>query len=1185
MNQDPASSDRAIPLAVVGMSALFPGSAQKQAFWRNIVDGRDFITEVPAGHWLVEDYYDPDPSAPGKVYVRRGAFLPAVPFSPMEFGLPPANLPATDSVQLLALLGTKQLLAETRSLREGRVDRGRVSVVLGVAAGTELIGQMAAKIQRPHWAEALRREGLPEATVEAVCQRIFDSYPEWNESTFPGLLANVTAGRVANRFNLGGTNCVVDAACASSLGALALAADELRLGKTDLVVTGGADALNDIFMYMCFSRTPAMSFSGDCRPYSDAADGTMLGEGVGLFALRRLADAERDGDEIYAVIAGVGSSSDGSSKSIYAPRSEGQAEALRRAWSEAGCAPAEIGLIEGHGTATKAGDAAEVEGLKQAFGNAQGRTRPWCALGSVKSQIGHTKSAAGAAGLFKAVMALHHKVLPPTTKVDRPNPQLGLEGSPLYLNTAARPWVEAPGRKRRAGVSAFGFGGSNFHVLVEEYAGPRPAPRVSRARVHLLVLGAESVAALAAALRAALEEAGRTPLAAVARASQFAFDARALHRLVLVVRDPAHFGEQARAVLGRLESGRAAELTLPSAGLYSSAPPAGRELAFLFPGQGSQYVGMGADLAMEFEEARAVWDRAEEEVGNGLAGVVFPPPGFSADSAEFREKELTRTDRAQPAIGLTSLAMLAVLRRAGVAPDFAAGHSYGELTALHAGGVIATAAEFLRLSRARGRLMAEASAEAPGSMTAVLDASDAAELAQAHGLVVANRNSPRQTVVAGPEPAIARFESRLATGAGRRFQRLNVAAAFHTGAVAAAAEHFGAELASWTPGPAAIPVFANSTAQPYPGEPGNIRALLASQLARPVLFQAQIEAMHAAGARIFVEVGPGSALTTLTGQILADRPHRAIALDVRKQNGLEAFWTGIGQLAACGVPVDFAGLWKGFEAEMDDPTVRPLPKGAVAINGTNVGKPYPPAEGAAGRAAPVSERDCQAKPAPSINGPARGMDAPSSPPPSDLPQRLALIEQMHRNLFEATRHFQETLAQSHAAFLQASDTLLRQLTGAPGQAPAPATPTIAPPPPAPAPISAAPAVTLLRPPAIGTYSTNGHSIPAAPPPATASPAARPAPAPLASAPARDFRSIVLGAVAETTGYPEDMIELDMELESGLGIDSIKKVEIFSALQAKIPEFAGVDASQVSKLGTLREILDFTVGLAGGEKKN
>ena len=310
----------------------------------------------------------------------------------------------------------------------------------------------------------------------------------WQESTFPGLLGNVIAGRVANRFDLGGTNCALDAACASSLAALSMAMAELRSGHADTILTGGVDALNDVLMFLCFSQTPALSLTGDCRPFSDQADGTMLGEGVAMLALRRLEDAERDGHRIYAVLRGLGSSSDGRAKSVYAPRPEGQSMALRRTYEDAGYSPTTVGLVEAHGTGTVAGDAAEFAALREVFLEAAPSGTQWCALGSVKSQIGHTKAAAGAASLVKAVLALHHRTLPPTIKVQRPNPALQLETSPFYLNTATRPWFHLADHPRRASVSSFGFGGSNFHVTMEEYTGAATAPRLDASSVRLLLV-------------------------------------------------------------------------------------------------------------------------------------------------------------------------------------------------------------------------------------------------------------------------------------------------------------------------------------------------------------------------------------------------------------------------------------------------------------------------------------------------------------------------------------------------------------------------------------------------------------------------------------------------------------------------------------------------------------------------
>ena len=304
---------------------------------------------------------------------------------------------------------------------------------------------------------------------------------------------------------------MVDAACASSLGAVHLALMELAAGRCDVALTGGLDTFNDIFMYMCFSKTPALSPTGDARPFSAAGDGTTLGEGLGVLTLKRLDDARRDGDRIYAVIKGVGSSSDGKGNAVYAPSAAGQAKCLRRAYESAGVSPETIELVEAHGTGTKVGDAVELSALAEVYRSAKAEGT-WCALGSVKSQIGHTKAAAGAAGLIKAALALHHKVLPPTIKVDRPAEAAAPGQTPFYVNTEARPWLPKADHPRRAAVSAFGFGGSNFHCVLEE-ADPEPAAIAWDGDVQILAFSGPSPAAIRSALDAVPPtRLGRPPL-------------------------------------------------------------------------------------------------------------------------------------------------------------------------------------------------------------------------------------------------------------------------------------------------------------------------------------------------------------------------------------------------------------------------------------------------------------------------------------------------------------------------------------------------------------------------------------------------------------------------------------------------------------------------------------------------
>ncbi|CAM2067037.1 SDR family NAD(P)-dependent oxidoreductase [Sulfidibacter corallicola] len=1245
------------PIAVVGVSALFPGSQDKEGFWRDILSGKDLITDVPSSHWLVEDYYDPDPSVPDKTYAKRGAFLPDVVFDPMTWGVPPSLVPYTDTAQLIALIVARQVLEDAANGQFESMDRSRISVILGATGGQTLMGEMVARLQRPVWIKALREAGLPESRVQEIAESIGSNYTDWKEATFPGLLGNVIAGRIANRLNLGGTNCVTDAACASSLSAVSMAVNELRAGQSDLVITGGVDTMNDIFMFMCFSKTPALSASGDCRPFSDQADGTMLGEGIGMVALKRLADAERDGDRIYAVLRGVGSSSDGRSKSVYAPVSAGQAQALRRAYEEAGFGAETVELVEAHGTGTKAGDAAEFGGLCMVFNETERESRQWCALGSVKSQIGHTKAAAGAAGLFKSVMALHHKVLPPTIKVDRPNPKLELEQSPFYLNTEKRPWVRRPDHPRRAGISSFGFGGSNFHLALEEYTGAElRAPRLRQVPDEWVFFGAETPAQLATTVEAELGNLD-TPgyLSFLARRSQEGMT-RSETRLAVVAKDEADLREKLNKALTHVRQNP--EKPLHSAdGLHYEKGEALGPVAFLFPGQGSQYPGMGADLAMNFEEAMAVWDRSAHHPladGKALHEAVFPIPEFNDEARKAREAYLTRTNVAQPAIGAASLSMLALLEQAEIVPSASAGHSFGEVMALHAAGSL-DEESVLAIARERGKLMAEA-AKLPGAMIAVSSTIDEVRKvieSEKLEVVVANHNAPKQVVLAGTEEAVAQAESHFKR-AGMRPKRLTVATAFHSEIVAASTEPLAAFLESHDFKAPHIPVYGNSEASEYPSEPSQMRRLLAQQLAKPVRFVEQIEAMYEAGIRVFLEVGPASVLTSLVGRILEGRPHLAISLDRKGRNGVTHWHRALARLAAAGVSMKPAALWSDFE-DRPNPRDAAAPKVAIEINGANYNKPYPPPGGAAGLPKPNPEEvpapkevrpvakvepvapapkpaapSAQSRPepprspaaaseanlamtqnptTPAFSNPQPKRPARTQPSPAPAPRQaapsaamnawLAAYSDVQQQTAHAHETYQQTMADTHLAYLQTAEQALHSLvamaggssvqaqagTARPAFAPAPVAaqsmPSLQPKavdaPPAPVVPSIEPALPVEPPraarPAVPETTSAPVAVTPSPKAAPAKPVTpKPEPKPQAVAAANGGVSdLLLRVVADKTGYPQEMLRLDMDLEADLGVDSIKRVEILSAMREAEPNLPEVDPSEMAALQTLAQI--------------
>lgn len=1140
-----------MPLAIVGIGCLFPQADGLESFWSNIKEQIDAIGPVPATHWRPEDYFDADPKRPDLTYARRGGFLDPYPFNPAEFGISPRDLEAIDTAQLLGLVVARMALDDAGILARG-VDRQRVSVILGVTGTLELVIPLGARLGHPLWRKAMRDAGIDDATAERAVNAISDGYVGWQENSFPGLLGNVVAGRIANRLDLGGTNCVVDAACASSLSALHLAGLELAAGRADAVLTGGVDTFNDIFMYMCFSKTPALSPTGDARPFDANADGTILGEGLGMLVLRRLDDALRDGDRIYAVVRGLGTSSDGAGNAVYAPSPAGQAMALREAYARSGINPATVELVEAHGTGTMVGDASEVAALTEVYRDRR-KDGPWCAVGSVKSQIGHTKAAAGAAGLIKAALALYHGVLPPTIKVREPAKAL-TDDSPFYVPVEPRPWLRRDEHPRRAAVSSFGFGGSNFHCVLEEHAGDAGPDWAGIAQI--VAVSAADPSGLRREFDALqLDATNWSSLRRQAAGSRTRFDPRQPWRLVVVLRrrvDISATLERARQLCD--------DPSIEADDVFIGCGQPGR-LGVLFPGQGSQSVGMLRDLACRFPLFREVLDQADrafaaglvEPLATRLSDYIYPPSAFTSDGRAAQEAALRDTAIAQPALGAVSLGALAVLRAFGFQPDAAAGHSYGELTALCAAGCY-DAPSLFALSQLRGRLMAGRRVGDSGAMLAVMASPDEVEdavRAERVDVVVANRNGPAQAVLSGPTVEIERAE-RFLTSRRMRHVRLPVAAAFHSPLVADATGPFRAALEPITFADAQLPVFANSTSAEYPRDPQAVRDQLAAQLAQPVDFVSQIRNMNASGVRTFVEVGPGATLTRLVRTILDGTPHHAVALDGRAVDGSDIAAL-LASLATLGYPI---------RLDQWDPQATAPPARKIGLFVPICGANYRPPKVATPEHKNVTSTHpvpvVQRMPEPLQNGPARPTRQPE-PASSEL---------AHASI-AAFQKLQEQTADLHRLFLEqqleAQRTLQLLLGGSP--APVPVNERLA------------PGVSRLTTPAPlpPTLERRIEPLPVNPP-------QPPVPAPVVETTpsAGTSPDVLLNVVAEKTGYPVEMLGLDMSLDADLGIDSIKRVEILAALQERLPHAPTVPPDRLGSLRTLRDVVEVLAGAVVAE---
>jgi acyl transferase domain-containing protein/NAD(P)H-dependent flavin oxidoreductase YrpB (nitropropane dioxygenase family)/NAD(P)-dependent dehydrogenase (short-subunit alcohol dehydrogenase family)/acyl carrier protein len=1131
IRRTPASAaveEPSVPLdiAVIGMACAFPGAADTDGFWDMILNGTDAIGDVPKGRWNPVTRTSPrrGPAKRGDI-AMSGGFLEPLPIDPVALGIPPGVLGRIDPAQLIALEIARRTLIDAGYPHDApRVDHTRTGVVFGAQDGSEL-------------KQAITLRGLLPVYLGTLPPELDEQLPKITKDTFPGLLANVIAGRIANRLDLGGPNFIVDAACAASLAAVDVACKDLVTGAADLMLCGGVDLHNSLLDFLAFDSVYALSPGGRLRAFDSAADGTALGEGVGCIALKRLADARRDGDRIYAVIAGVGAASDGRTTSLVAPHSAGQVRALRRAYQQAGVRASQVGLVEAHGTGTIAGDEVELESLTSYF-TGEGAQPGSCVLGSVKSQVGHAKGAAGMAGMIKAVLSVYHGVQPPTANLAKPHPVWDPERSPFCFLTRPRPWA-APAASRVAAVSAIGFGGATFHVVlkgVAEAQVPRHGVREWPAELFCFHGSDKAAAHRVAAELAATLSGGHTATRHQAPLQLRTLAAQLITRrgsraepvqLAIVARSTGEFRDLLRRALAG-EHDPAAGLIQPPESPSDESPG----VALLFPGQGSQRPAALADLFVHFSEMRAYLESFPD-----VASVLFPAAAFDAAGQREAARLLRRTSAAQPALGVSGVAVHHLLSLLGVRPDMMAGHSYGELVALCCAGAY-DAPALLELSHQRSAAMLSVLGADPGTMAAVRGTADeiSAVLSSAGlagDVVLANHNAPRQVTISGPTPAVADAvaalrEARLAT------TDLPVACAFHSPVLAGAGDRFADALASRPVRVPRVQVWSNRTAAPYPHGAGQVREELAAQVESPVRFAAQIEAMYEAGARVFIEAGPGRVLTGLVRETLSGRPHLAVACDARPDEAMRGFLTTLGQLACSGVPVNTGWLLRGRSTP--DPLTTQEREPSWYADGVLVRD----SGGVAARGSLTP------------TGNVKGWKMPGSD--NNSPSKEELLA--------------EYLRLSREAVLAHRDVMLTALGGGPGLRPA-----------------ARPLETRVAD-ADGVQPYLALSQPSDAPLPEPAPAIAPAPA---TAPATsavdDIPGLVVATICDSTGYPPDIVEPDLDLEAELGIDSIKRAEIAGEIAVKLAMPADTEDYEIGdliKARTVRDIVAWLAEQAGGQ---
>jgi acyl transferase domain-containing protein len=852
--------------AIVGMGAIFPGAGDAAAFWSNICAGFDAITEVPPGRWDPDVYYRPGQTGDDSFYCRRGGFVDDLAdFDPAQFGIMPAAVHGIEPDQLLVLRAAAEAIAGCGTLP----DRERIGVIIGRGGYlTPGVARLEQRVHTAHQLTAILRDLVPDLSQErldTVRTAFRNRLSPGNAESSIGLVPNFAASRVANRFDLRGPAYTVDAACASSLLALDHAVRELASGRCDAVLAGGVHTCHHPTLWSVFSQLRALSARELIRPFDSRADGTLLSEGAGAVLLKRLDDALAAGDQVYAVIRGIGVASDGRATSMMNPLPDGQELAMRRAWADAGldpAAPDALGLLEAHGTATPVGDQVELETLRRVFGPPGGGSAGdgSVGIGTVKSMIGHAMPAAGMAGLIKAAFAVYHGVLPPTLNIEEPHPALAL--SRFVPVTRARPWED--GAPRRAAVNAFGFGGINAHVILEGPAAgaPRaasaafpafPAPPAPPAPEEpILRLAATSPAQMRKWLDAPdadlLTRAGTEPGSGPCR-------------LAIVAPDPR------RLALARKIVSRGTPWRGRSDVWFTPRPLLTRpdQIAFLFPG-------------------------FEPEFAPRIEGVAefF---GFPAPRLNGVDPGKGVVEHALDVIAVSRL-FAGALSELGIAPGVLAGHSLGEWTAMIVAGIYPEIDAFIASIR-------PGMVEVPDVLYAALGASaDRARdlLAGSGEVVVTHDNCPRQSVVCGPAALVTDVVER-AHAAGILAQTLPFRTGFHSPMYAPYLAAAGELVRRLDTRPPRVPIWSATSLAPFPHDPDRVRDLVLRHLVEPVRFRQLTELLHESGVRAFVQVGPGS-LTGFAEDTLRDRDHIAVATAVSQRDGLAqlrrvaaALWT------------------------------------------------------------------------------------------------------------------------------------------------------------------------------------------------------------------------------------------------------------------------------------------------------
>ena len=956
-------------IAIVGMSCLYPGAPDLSSFWSNIVRGVDSTREVSASEWNVEDYYDPEAKKFGSVYSKRGGFISEyADFDPLKYGVMPSGVAGGDPDQFLTLRVAHEAMADAGYLDNSKktFDKDRAEIILGrISAPGAGSMNLTHQSKTVHEVSSLLRGLLPNhpEVVDAAINEMTGRLVACNSDTIPSAMPNVLAGRIAAKLGFRGRNLLIDAACASSMVAVETAVQDLLNYQCDLALAGGLHVNASPVFFQMFCGLGALSRKDIIRPFDESADGTLLGEGIGILVLKRHEDAIADGDRIYATICGVASSSDGHGGSVLSPSMDGEALAMEKAYQMAGVSPKSIGLLEAHGTGTPTGDVVELQAVQKVFGPATESPdgMPWCAVGSVKSMIGHCQSASAVAGIIKAALALHHKILPPTLHVTEPNRKIDWAKHPCYVNTQSRPWIHAENSAdaRRAAVSAFGFGGINGHMILEEAEqgssmmrhknavkaaseakGKSVTPAASLAKFDTALLRdwdsevfaftTNSADQLVADLKtletyvlratdSGIPEGFLKDLAYSVNCKDLEngtrkvdLESRKLYRLSIIASTPEELVSKIQYASKLIDAGKPAAQETEKGVYYTSPGTAiGGKVGFLYPGLGSAYGGMLSDLCLHFPEVREVFDIVDTVAHAEKAQILPSRMIFPPDLESSNSMDLASADFAVVAILLAEYALHQLLLHLEIKPDALMGCSTGEFAAITTGGavdVLSVSETFYGLSTNVARAIPAAALAELRSLRILAPANEVMALVKNNDVHLSADLGDRHIIVTG---TIAGTDALTEELTKHKFvsQLLPIAIPYHTPLVHDLIDGEHDAVKSVDIRPLAVPGYACSTGARYPDSENELRAMFTELFTKPIRLRETIKAMYEDGIKLFVEVGPGGVLSSVVDGILGNKPHIAVPTNLSSKPALTQLHHVLAALNTQGVSANFGYLY------------------------------------------------------------------------------------------------------------------------------------------------------------------------------------------------------------------------------------------------------------------------------------